>query len=160
MPDFNYYHGGNAEQFSFFRIPRLLISDKHFQTLSVEAKLLYTLLLDRMGLSLQNGWQDENNRVFIFYTLQEAQEALSCGHNKATRLFSELEQFGLIERVKQGQGKPAKIYVKNFANEVDKDEKADLKTSGKSTSCPPVSKPLDCPKGAVIYTEKNQTDFS
>ena len=160
MPDFNYYHGDAAEQFNFFRIPRLLISDKHFQTLSVEAKLLYTLLLDRMGLSLRSGWQDGNNRVFIFYTLQEAQETLSCGHNKATRLFNELEQFGLIERVKQGQGKPAKIYVKNFADDAGEDEKADLKTSEKTTSCPPVSKPLDCPKGAGIYTEKNQTEFS
>lgn len=160
MSNFNYFFGGDAEQFSFFRIPRSLISDKRFQTLSVEAKLLYTLLLDRMGLSLQSGWRDENNRVFIFYTLQEAQETLSCGHNKATRLFNELEQFGLIERVKQGQGKPAKIYVKNFADEADKAEKTDLKTSEKSTSCPPVSKPLDCPKGAGIYTEKNQTEFS
>lgn len=160
MSNFNYFCGGESGQFSFFRIPQALISDKRFQALFVEAKLLYALLLDRMGLSLQNGWQDENNRVFIFYTLQEAQETLSCGHNKATRLFNELERFGLIERVKQGQGKPAKIYVKNFADEADKDEKADLKASGKSTSCPPVSKPLDCPKGAGIYTEKNQTDFS
>lgn len=160
MSNFNYFHGGDAEQFNFFRIPRLLICDKRFQALPVEAKLLYTLLLDRMGLSLRSGWQDENNRAFIFYTLQEAQETLSCGHNKATRLFNELEQFGLIERVKQGQGKPAKIYVKNFADDADKDEKADLKTSEKSTSCPPVSKPLDCPKGAGIYTEKNQTEFS
>lgn len=160
MPNFNYFHGGNIEQFSFFRIPQALISGKRFQALSVEAKLLYTLLLDRMGLSLRNGWRDENNRVFIFYTLQEAQETLSCGHNKATRLFNELEQFGLIERVKQGQGKPAKIYVKNFADEAGEDKKADLKTSEKTTSCPPVSKPLDCPKGAGIYTEKNQTDFS
>ena len=160
MSNFNYFCGGESGQFSFFRIPRSLISDKRFQALSVEAKLLYTLLLDRMGLSLRSGWQDENNRVFIFYTLQEAQETLSCGHNKATRLFNELEQFGLIERVKQGQGKPAKIYVKNFADEAGENEKADLKTSEKSTSCPPVSKPLDCPKGAGIYTEKNQTEFS
>ena len=160
MSNFNYFHGDAAEQFNFFRIPRLLISDKRFQTLSVEAKLLYTLLLDRMGLSARSGWRDENNRVFIFYTLQEAQETLSCGHNKATRLFNELEQFGLIERVRQGQGKPAKIYVKNFDDEADKDEITDLKTSEKSPSCPPVSKPLDCPKGAGIYTEKNKTEFS
>ena len=160
MSNYNYFHGGNAEQFSFFRIPQALIDDKRFQALSIEAKLLYTLLLDRMGLSLRSGWQDANNRVFIFNTLQEAQKTLSCGHNKATRLFNELEQFGLIERIKQGQGKPAKIYVKNFADEADKDEKADLQTSEKSTSCPPVSKPLGCPKGAGIYTEKNQTEFS
>ena len=116
MSNFKYFCGGEAEQFSFFRIPRALIHDKCFQDLATEAKLLYALMLDRMGLSLQSGWLDENNRVFIFYTLQEAQETLSCGHNKATRLFNELEQFSLIERVKQGQGKSAKIYVKNFAD--------------------------------------------
>ena len=160
MSNFNYYCGGEAKQFSFFRVPRALIHDKRFQDLSTEAKLLYALMLDRMGLSLQSGWLDENNRVFIYYTVREVEETLSCGHNKATRLFNELERFGLIERVKQGQGKPAKIYVKNFADEADKDEKADLKTSEKTTSCPPVSKPLDCPKGAGIYTEKNQTEFS
>ena len=160
MSKFNYFHGGEAEQFSFFRIPRTLIKDERFHGLSTEAKLLYGLMLDRMGLSVRNGWLDGENRVFIFYTLQEVQEALRCGHNKATRLLNELEQYGLIERVKQGQGKPAKIYVKNFAEEVSgqaEDEKADLKTSEKSTCRLPVSKPLDCPKGAGIYTNKNYT---
>ena len=52
MSNFNYYHGGDAERFRFFRIPQALISDKRFQALSIEAKLLYTFLLDRMGLSL------------------------------------------------------------------------------------------------------------
>ena len=164
MSNFNYFHGGEAEQFSFFRIPRTLIKDKRFHGLSTEAKLLYGLMLDRMGLSLRNGWLDEENRVFIFYTLQEVQETLGCGHNKATRLLTELEQYGLIERVRQGQGKPAKIYVKNFAEEESleraEDEKADLKTSEKSTCRLPVSKPLDCPKGAGIYTDKNYTDNS
>ena len=164
MSKFNYFHGGEAEQFSFFRIPRTLIKDERFHDLSTEAKLLYGLMLDRMGLSLRNGWLDEENRVFIFYTLQEVQETLGCGHNKATRLLTELEQYGLIERVRQGQGKPAKIYVKNFADEASpeqaEDEKADLKTSEKSTCRLPVSKPLDCPKGAGIYTDKNYTDYS
>ena len=79
-------------------------------------------------------------------------------------MLNELEQYGLIERVKQGQGKPAKIYVKNFAEEESpkqtEDGKADLKTSEKSTCRLPVSKPLDCPKGAGIYTDKNYNDYS
>lgn len=91
-------------------------------------------MLDRMGLSLQSGWLDEDNRVFIFYTVHEVEKTLSCGHNKAVRL----QQFGLIERVKQGQGKPAKIYVKNFTEEdtpeQTEDEKANLKTL-KCTLC-------------------------
>lgn len=164
MSNFNYFHGGEAEQFSFFRIPRALIKNERFHSLSTEAKLLYGLMLDRMGLSLQSGWLDEDNRVFIFYTVHEVEETLSCGHNKAVRLLAELEQFGLIERVKQGQGKPAKIYVKNFteedAPEQAEGEKADLKTSEKSTCSLPVSKLQDFPKGECIYTDKNYTDFS
>ena len=164
MSKFNYFNGGEAEQFSFFRIPRTLIKDERFHGLSTEAKLLYGLMLDRMGLSLRNGWFDEDNRVFIYFTLQEVQETLRCGHNKATRLFNELVQYDLIKRIKQGQGKPAKIYMKNFAEEESPEqaeaENADLKTSEKSTCRPPVSKPLACPKGAGIYTDKNYNDYS
>lgn len=83
-----------------------------------DAKLLYGLLLDRMGLSAKNGWYDEAGRVYIYYTLDEIQEDLNCGHEKAVRLLAELDTgkkgFGLIERVKQGQGRPTKIYVKRF----------------------------------------------
>lgn len=159
---FDYYYGGEAEQFSFFRIPRALIKDARFHDLSAEAKLLYGLMLDRMGLSAQNGWLDEHSRVFIFYTLQEIQETLSCAHNKATRLLVELERFGLIERVRQGQGKPAMIYVKNFIAEEapEQEEESDLQKSEKPTSGLPISELLDCSKTAGIYIDKIYNDFS
>ena len=70
-----------------------------------------------MGLSARNGWYDDAGRVYIFYTLDEIQEDLNCGHEKAVKLLSELDTdkgCGLIERVKQGQGRPTKIYVKRF----------------------------------------------
>ena len=115
--NFSYFYGEESEQFSYFRIPRLLVRSKKFKTLSTEAKLLYGLMLDRMGLSAKHGWYDELGRVYIYYTLDEIQTDLMCGHNKAVRLLAELDTckdgFGLIERVKQGQGRPAKIYVKN-----------------------------------------------
>lgn len=115
--NFSYFYGEESEQFSYFRIPRLLVRSKRFKTLSTEAKLLYGLMLDRMGLSAKHGWYDELGRVYIYYTLDEIQTDLMCGHNKAVRLLAELDTgkdgFGLIERVKQGQGRPAKIYVKN-----------------------------------------------
>ena len=116
--NFSYFYGEESEQFSYFRIPRLLVRSKRFKTLSTDAKLLYGLMLDRMGLSAKHGWYDELGRVYIYYTLDEIQTDLMCGHNKAVRLLAELDTgkdgFGLIERVKQGQGRPAKIYVKNF----------------------------------------------
>ena len=114
---FDYYYGDESNQFSFYRIPRQLITGEQFKRLSTDAKLLYGLLLDRMGLSAKNGWYDDLGRVYIYYTLYEIQEDLNCGHDKAVKLLSELDTgkgFGLIERVKQGQGKPAKVYVKRF----------------------------------------------
>ena len=114
---FDYYYGDESNQFSFYRIPRQLVTGERFKRLSTDAKLLYGLLLDRMGLSAKNGWYDEQGRVFIYYTLDEIQEDLNCAHGKAVKLLSELDTgngFGLIERIKQGQGRPTKIYVKRF----------------------------------------------
>ena len=83
----------------------------------MEAKVLYGLMLDRMGLSVRNGWLDDEGRVYIYFTLDDALAMLGCGKDKAVRLFKELDVsggIGLIERRKQGQGRPARIYVKNF----------------------------------------------
>lgn len=108
---FDYYYGDESNQFSFYRIPRQLITGEQFKKLSTDAKLLYGLLLDRMGLSAKNGWYDDQGRVYIYYTLDEIQADLGCGHEKAVKLLAELDTgkgFGLIERVKRGQGRPAK----------------------------------------------------
>lgn len=115
--EFDYFYGAESDQFSFYRIPRLLVTGRQFKDLSTDAKLLYGLLLDRMGLSAKNGWYDEQGRVFIYYPLNEIEENLNCGHNKAIRLVAELDQeggIGLIERRRQGQGRPSVIYVKRF----------------------------------------------
>ena len=81
-----------------------------------DAKTLYGILLDRMGLSVKNGWLDEQGRVYIIFPVQEVMDALGCADNKATKLFRELENAGLVERKRRGLGKPNLIYVKNFAD--------------------------------------------
>lgn len=110
----DYFYGTEAEQYTFYRIPKVLFTDPGFRRITADAKILYGLMLDRMGLSIRNGWLDEQERVFIYFTLEEAMDAMCCGHNKAVSLFTELDKVGLIERKKQGQGRPTKIYVKNF----------------------------------------------
>lgn len=112
----DYYYGNEAEQYSFYRIPKTLLTDPRYKSVSIEAKVLYGLLLDRMGLSVKNGWMDSSNRVYIYFTQEDAMALMNCGKDKATKLFRELDQggIGLIERKKQGQGRPARIYVKNF----------------------------------------------
>ena len=113
---FDYFYGQSGEMFSYFRVPKILFRDIKFKDLSTDTKTLYGILLDRMGLSVKNGWLDEQGRVYIIFPVQEVMDALGCADNKATKLFRELEKFGLIERKRRGLGKPNLIYVKNFAD--------------------------------------------
>ena len=111
---FDYFYGSQAEQFSFIRIPRILIKDPRFSPLSVYAKMLYAVLLDRMSLSSKNGWFDEDNRVYIIYPTAEAQEDLGIGKKKALEVMSELVEFGLLEKKRRGLGLPNLLYLKSF----------------------------------------------
>ena len=111
----DYFYGVQSEQFSFIRIPTLLFTDDQYKYVSADAKVLYGILLARMDLSAKNGWIDDQGRVYIICTLSEIMEKLNCADNKATKLMNELEdKCGLIERKRQGLGKPNLIYVKNF----------------------------------------------
>lgn len=139
---FDYFYGSQAEQFSFYRIPKVLFTDPQFKPLSTDAKVLYGILLDRMSLSVKNHWLDEQSRVYIIFTTEEIMEALSCA------------KVGLIERKKQGQGRPTKIYVKNFIR------KEEVKTSENRKSSLPESGTLDFRKSDTINTNKNKTDLS
>ncbi len=111
---FDYFYDEQSESYSFYRIPKLLFTDEMFETLTVEARVLYGLLLDRISLSRQHGWIDEMGRVYVFYTIEQIKAALRCGNTKACRLLKELDSFGLIERKKQGLCRPSIIYVKDF----------------------------------------------
>ena len=111
---FPFHYGGEAESYSFYRVPKILFTEEYFDRLSTEAKLLYGLLLDRMQLSQKNGWLDEDGKVFIYYTVDSIMQALTCGNKKAGQLLAELDDkkgIGLISRVRQGLGKPDRIYV-------------------------------------------------
>lgn len=144
----NYYYGNEADQYSFYRIPKILLTDRRYKGVSLEAKVLYGLLLDRMGLSARNGWLDDNGRVFLYFTQEEVMTMLDCGKDKATKLFRELEGIGLVERKKQGQGHPARIYVKNFI--LEPEPAAPVQTAENQQS-----RPLD--SAAVKTAEKPQS---
>ena len=139
---FDYYYGIEAEQFAFYRVPRMLIKDERFKDLSSDAKLLYGLMLDRMSLSMRNGWLDEENRAYIHYTVENIMEDLGCGREKCTKILAELDckkGIGLIEKKRQGLGKPDLIYVKNFASVLSEVEEDELLDNEKSAANPDVS---------------------
>lgn len=118
---YDYFYGQQADQFSFYRIPKALFTDEAFDSISIEAKLLYGILLDRMNLSAKNGWLDKEGRVYIIFTIDEVKESLRCSNKKAAKTLDELENTaGLIERRRRGLGKPNLLYVKNFISRVSK----------------------------------------
>lgn len=178
---FDYYYGIEAEQFSFYRIPRQLIKDKRFKCLSSDAKLLYGLMLDRMSMSMKNGWFDKENRVYIIYTIDNIIDDLGCKKDKAIKVLSELDSekgIGLIEKIRRGQGKPAIIYVKNFisfsddTNKQHNDDitstsaissdfgKIDFKTSEKPTSRSLKNRILEVGKTASNYNNNNYNNIN
>ena len=115
--EFEYFYGKQSSQHAFYRIPKLLFTDRKFDTLSVEAKLLYGMMIDRMELSQKNGWIDRQGRAYIYFTVDEVKGRFHCANDKAVKLMKELDSdkgIGLIESVRQGLGKPNIIYVKNF----------------------------------------------
>ena len=114
---FDYFYGQQADQFSFYRVPKVLFTEDCFWNVSTDAKLLYGILLDRMNLSARNNWLDKEGRVYIIFTIDEIKSSLGCAEKKAVKLLDELEKkCGLIERKRQGLGKPNLIYVKNFVS--------------------------------------------
>ncbi len=166
---FENYYGKQANQFRFYRIPKQLFVNPAFSGLSSDAKVLYGLMLDRMSLSIKNGWKDSEDRVFIYFTLSEIQELMNCGHNKGVRILAELDSekgIGLIERIKQGLGKPSKIYVMNFlvpeSSSVTDDENVDqeeVKTSEKGKSGVPEMGSQDFRKEELIKTDIPKTEL-
>ena len=112
--EFSYYYGTESEQFTFYRIPKALFKDERLKGISSDSKLLYGLMLDRLSLSIKNGWFDEFDRAYIYYTIESVMEDLGCAREKCAKIMSELKTIGLIEKKRQGLGKPDRIYVKNF----------------------------------------------
>ena len=111
----SYFYGTQADQFNFIRIPKELVVGESFASLSVQAKILYGMLLDRMGMSYKNKWMDEENRVYIVYSLDEIQSDMNVSKHKAVDCLAELENVGLIVKRKRGKGLPNQIYVRNFS---------------------------------------------
>ena len=153
----DYFYGQAGELFSFFRIPKALFQEQRFQDLSIDAKTLYGILLDRMSLSVKNEWFDKKGRVFIIFTIEDVKRTLRCADNKATRLLRELEEFGLIERKRRGLGKPSLVYVKNFSAESSKER---VKNRDNDDSCGSKIACQDPVKSRGIKKKENKTEMN
>ena len=157
----DYLFDVDEAQYSFVRVPKLLLQHEAYQRISSEAKLLYSLLLDRVGLSHKNGWRDKQNRIYIIYPIAEVMEEMNCGKNKAVQLLDELEQkAGLIERKRQGLGKPNLIYVKSFFRTVDNFGERHFLKFENQTSGGLNIKPQEVSESNPTNTDNKKTDMN
>ena len=135
--NFKYFYGTEADQFSFYRIPKALFTNDCSKDLSSDAKILYGLMLDRMSLSIKNQWFDEENRAYIYFSIEDIMELLNCGRNKAVKSLQQLDDekgIGLIEKRRQGFGKVTIIYVKSFIQEECEEQKKEKSKMVKFTN--------------------------
>lgn len=114
----DYFYRSEAGQFTFIKIPKLLVTGEDFSSLSISAKILYGLLLDRMAIASKNQWIDDEGRVYIQYQLSEIQEDMNISKRKAGECLNELQDMGLILKRKGGNGYPSRIYVKNVTKRI------------------------------------------
>ena len=157
----DYLYDVDEAQYCFVRVPKLLLQHESYQRISSEAKLLYSLLLDRVGLSHKNGWRDKQNRIYIIYPIAEIMEEMNCGKNKAVQLLDELEQkAGLIERKRQGLGKPNLIYVKSFFRTVDNFGERHFLKFENQTSGGLNIKPQEVSESNPTNTDNKKTDMN
>ena len=158
---FDYFYGAQAEQFSFYRVPKVLFTKEQFKQLSAEAKILYGIMLDKLDLSVKNKWGDEKGRVYIIYTIEQIMADMNCADQKATKLLDELEKkCGLIERKRQGLGKPNLIFVKNFITGVEGPMMAQIQNRENHDSGAVNITTADYPKSRGINTNHNNTENS
>lgn len=110
--------------YSFLRYPRALIDSPLFSHISIEARTLLALILDRYSLSSINSerFSDENGEIYVIYTLEEVSKKFGCGNTKTLRIFRELEEEGMIKRKRKNRTVPYRIYVSPSVTEFIKQE--------------------------------------
>ncbi len=157
MPEkvkFKFFEGQDVEQFTFYRIPKQLFTVEYFKGMSSDAKVLYGLMLDRVSLSIKNNWFDNDNRAYIYFSIDDVMELLGCGRNKAIKCLKELDDetgIGLTQKRRQGFGKSNMIYVKTFI--VEKSETVGV------TDTEITEKQTSVQRDPVLETAKKQTSM-
>ena len=136
------YKIGDIDNECFYQMPKSLFTNPKYKPITTTAKIIYAILKDRMGLSRQNGWADENGDIYLLFSQESLAEYLGVASKTVHRGMKELKEVGLIDSIRQGLGKANKIYIKKPMMSVqDMTKMSSLnmtKMSGQSRQkCPP-----------------------
>ncbi len=101
---------------SFFCVYEDLYFDEknQWEDLSQEAKIVYFAMYSRLKASILNNWVDKDGKIFIYFSLEDVMKYQRCAKEKAVKIKKQLADVGLIEEIRQGQGKPNRVYLKGW----------------------------------------------
>ena len=120
-PNFQPMALDDAQNFSYVRMPRRLFSDSRYADISPDAKMAYAFLLDRLPLSVRNGWVNEQGEAFVVFPRSSLARTLGVGEKRASAIFRQLAEKGLLREERRGFGTPNRIYLAKagFGNAAD-----------------------------------------
>ena len=108
---FNFITKDNKAENLYYQLPKALVYESKYKSLSANAKILYSFLYDRTNLSIINNWFDKEGKVYIICELSEIELILNCSRGTANKTLKELEKANLVMKYRNGQGKANFLYV-------------------------------------------------
>lgn len=165
--ELEYLQPNKARNFTYYTIPKPLADNPEFDSVEMEAKLLYCQMVERVALSAQNAdeFTDEQGRLYIIFSIEEIMQLRRCSKPTAVKWVNQLDSIGLIEKKRRGQGKPTIIYVKDFSSlkelpaqktDCAEEEKINCETQGENA---PDSRSKECLPLEVkdVYFKKSKS---
>ncbi|RIO44813.1 replication initiator protein A [Staphylococcus saprophyticus] len=97
----------------FYQLPKVFFTNPKYTKLSNDAKITWSILRDRLDLSIRNNWVDENGDIFFIYTNEKLKSILNISSpNKLSKIKKELTEADLFNQIRVGLNKPNKLYIK------------------------------------------------
>lgn len=106
-----YYHHSDVVLGEFIQFPLALMELEEYKSLTCECLVLYGVMLRRFQLSIKNHWTDENSRIYMYFSREEMCECLRISMNTVIKTVKKLKEVELLEEIRQGQGKPNRLYL-------------------------------------------------
>lgn len=109
---FNYIYGKQAEQYDYLYIPKAFMKEESFKTMTASSKIMYAVLMEKQQKSVEMGWIDEKDHVYILANVAAIGAELNWAETEALAAVEELERFGLVEIAEKSED--IKLYLKRF----------------------------------------------
>jgi len=168
-----YFKKKEQYQERFYQLPKVFFTNEIYKKLSLEAKVAYSILRDRLELSLQNDWVDSEENIYFIYTNENLMEILNLGKNKVVKIKKELESVNLLRQKRLGLNKPNMLYLikpevtKDDIYKIQNEEKPNKSTDDKEVYKTNFQKLAEQTSGSlqnklpeVGETNSNDTEFS